>query len=291
MYILLYNPLAKNKKAMKKVKQLEQHFTNLEMEYTLKNLIIISDFSKYIESLPHDAKLVIIGGDGTVGHVANELLQMNYKQKVLIYPSGSGNDFFQTLQGLDFSIIPPLSQSTKIMTVKYDSNNRHFINGCGIGIDGEIISKVSHSKHKNKFSYLLQTVLTIFSYKPSSATITLDDEEFEANNLWICAIQNGKYFGGGMMIAPKADILDDYLDVCIVHKMSRLKLLYLFPSIYKGNHIKYEKAGVIYRRVKKVSVKMNEFKSGQIDGDFIEPVRNMSVDSSPKKLSLSIFKH
>jgi YegS/Rv2252/BmrU family lipid kinase len=289
MYIILYNPLAKNRKSIRKVKQLEKHFTQLGITYSLKNLITISNFERYVDSIPSDSTLILVGGDGTIGHVANDLIKMNYKNKVIIYPSGSGNDFYSSLKGLDFSVLPPVKADTRVMSVKYDQEERFFINGCGVGIDGEIVAKASHSKYKNKLSYLVKTLQTLFSYQPSSAKVYLDDEEYIIDRLWICSIQNGKYFGGGMMIAPDADILDDYLDVCIVHKMSKIKLLFLFPSIYSGNHIKYKQAGVIYKRVKKVEVKMNEFKSGQIDGDFIEPIRNMSVNSNPEKLLFSIF--
>jgi len=60
--------------------------------------------------------------------------------------------------------------------------------------------------------------------------------------------------GGGLKILPMAIPNDDYFDICVVKKVSRLKLLFLFPTIFKGNHIKLKKYVKIYK-AKKIMVR------------------------------------
>ena len=78
----------------------------------------------------------------------------------------------------------------------------------------------------------------------------------------------GRYYGGGMIIAPNQDRFNDTVSVVVFKGKSKLKTLMIFPSIFKGEHIKKEKNVVIYTG-KEITVRYEKPAALQIDGDGI----------------------
>ena len=76
-----------------------------------------------------------------------------------------------------------------------------------------------------------------------SARVTIDGRTEEYKNVWMAPTMNGRYFGGGMMVTPSQDRLnsDRELSIVVVSCKSRLRLLTVFPKIFKGNHVKQTK--------------------------------------------------
>ena len=94
----------------------------------------------------------------------------------------------------------------------------------------------------------------------------------------------GKYFGGGMMIAPMQDRYadDDSLTIVVAHDLSKFRIITLFLSIFKGNHIKYKK-NVTIIKCKKANVKFERPCIMQIDGEAMIDVQEFSVTADAKK--------
>jgi diacylglycerol kinase family enzyme len=88
---------------------------------------------------------------------------------------------------------------------------------------------------KGSFSYILGILITLFAFKSHKLNIKIDNYEVNTNTTLI-AVANGKYYGGGMMIAPGAIINDGILDICLITKVNKIKLLALFPRLIKGTH-------------------------------------------------------
>lgn len=269
MYIILYNPLSSNKKGHKTVKEVIDRFEEERKVYRLRNLLSIDNPKTFISELKADDKIVLAGGDGTLSRSFSVLKNNHIKNDVYIYPAGTGNDFLRNYissKDLKNKKMFLLKDSFSLPESNFDGEKFSFINGCGLGLDGEVSYQSSSTKFKNKLTYLYYALKNFITYSPRNVKITVDGKVYEFKDSWMVVIQNGKYFGGGMKIAPDADIHEEYLDLCVVHKVSRLKLFKIFPTIYSGKHVKYDKY-VFTAKAKNVKVEMAKPTYGQVDGE------------------------
>ena len=90
---------------------------------------------------------------------------------------------------------------------------------------------------------MLAVKALLFQYKPCNATVNVDGKEYNFKNVWLATTMKGRFFGGGMKIAPNQDRFDkdNKLSVIIVHNLNKLSIIKLFPTIFEGKHIKYKK--------------------------------------------------
>ena len=83
--------------------------------------------------------------------------------------------------------------------------------------------------------YVLATLRTLATYRPVPLRVVVDGVTHDSA-AWLVAVANSRYYAGGMMIAPGAEIDDGLLDVCVVGAVPRLELLARFPRVFRGTH-------------------------------------------------------
>lgn len=202
--------------------------------------------------------IIAVGGDGTINEVVNGFFQnaeaINYAAALSVLPMGTGSDFARVL---------PLAAGTayaeKILTASQEQScdiiradffdwegnprSRYLINVADVGVGCETCIKVNNSnKVMGGFlTFLLYFLGVAFSYKSPELKVEVDGELFFAGKSSLVAINNGKYFGGGVMIAPHARIDDGRMDVTLLKDASTLDFLLALPSAYKGNHLSHPK--------------------------------------------------
>lgn len=166
------------------------------------------------------------------------------------------------------------------------ANDICFLNISSVGFDAEVVrnTDVIKSRIKGKVSYILGVLVTLFKYRMKETYIEIDGEQFNKNML-LLAVGNGQYYGGGMKILPEAKIDDGYLHLCLVKNINNLKLLFLFPSIFKGDHLKYTKHVEIYKAKNILIQTKGEFYLN-IDGDLIHAKNKVEFKIAPKKLDI-----
>lgn len=212
--------------------------------------------------------IVAVGGDGTINEVAQGILSTGYG-KLGIIPMGTGNDLAKSLE---LPMNPQLAID-KILQSKIEKidvgkvEEKFFLNVGSIGLDSEIVKTSEKVKKyfKGKISYVIALLLTLINYKSKKVTIELDNDKIEENILLV-AIGNGRYYGGGMKICPTADLKDNEFEICVIRKISKFKLLLIFKSVFRGNHIKYKEYVKIYRS-SKVGIKSKDNLYLNIDGE------------------------
>ncbi|WP_202707131.1 diacylglycerol/lipid kinase family protein [Sporosalibacterium faouarense] len=212
--------------------------------------------------------IVAVGGDGTINEVAEGILNIGYGNLGLL-PMGTGNDLAKSL-GLVMDPAKALDVIIKGELHTIDAgkvDGRIFLNVGSIGFDAEIAKNTENIKtlFKGKIAYILGLLVTLFKYRNKKVCIELDGEILEEEILLV-AIGNGKYYGGGMKICPSAELNDGYFDVCIIDKISKLKLLFIFPSVFKGNHLKHTKYVKNYK-ANEVKIKSKDRMYINIDGE------------------------
>ncbi len=224
--------------------------------------------------------LVAVGGDGTVHEVANGILLSKELKKATIgiISTGTGSDFIRSA-GIDRDYVKACSLLTgtrrrliDVGIVEYQrdghSHRRFFVNSSGVGFDAAVAET---SNHLPKFlggtiPYIIGLLKSLIGYRNKSVTIKVGDR-VDSRRILSVVVANGCYFGGGMRVAPQADISDGLLDVITVGDMGKLELLRAFPTIYKGTHIHHPK--VSSEKATRVEIESPEKFLVHADGEFL----------------------
>ncbi len=266
-YFILYNPKAGN--ACIKVQAVEKHFPDAEFVYI--DVTGENGYSTLFEKKQAEDNVIVCGGDGTLNRFVNAIKDRNLSGKIYYYACGSGNDFLRDVAEDGNQLVDMENYLKDLPTVTVDGKDYAFLNGVGFGIDGyccEVGDKLRAQSDKpvNYTGVAIKGLL--FHYRPTNATVIVDGKEYFFKKVWIAPTMNGRYYGGGMLPAPEQRREQAKLSVTLFHGSGRLKTLMIFPSIFKGEHIKHEKFVTIHTGYD-VSVKFDRPTALQIDGETI----------------------
>lgn len=229
-----------------------------------------------------------VGGDGTLNEVVNGLV--GYPETILgIIPAGSGNDFIRSLgvKPSDWQSACQIIASGNTKAVDLGQvNGRHFINVSGVGFDATVVN-CANTWGKQHFptslAYVAAVLKTLREFKPTRVTIQLDDQEIEDVS-WLVVVASGQYFGGGMWIAPGADLHDGLFDVCVLGDLSKPAFLRAFPSIFSGKHLSHP--AIKLYRARQVNVTAEHPMLVQADGEVIS---RTPISFKVQKANLRVF--
>ena len=290
---LTVNPFGGLKKGPKILKKVLPLFENKNIELT----VIETEYAGHNKKIAMDVDMseydgfCCIGGDGTLSEVING--QMNRKD-LLKFPiglitGGTGNSFMHDLECLD-----PLEAAKRIINGKRrnidifscKTNDELFygfnILGWGIPTDANLLA--DKMRWVGKQRYNIASIFEVLSHKKRFARVSIDDNSIAADFAFIIGC-NTIHTGKGMKMAPLARLDDGLIDLIIVRKVSRFKLLKLFPKVFSGNHI--SDPGVDYRQVKKFSIFPEKDRQLNIDGEVLgsTPVK---VEVLPREIELML---
>lgn len=224
--------------------------------------------------------VVSVGGDGTINEVVNGLYDAGSMGDVMlgIIGTGTGGDYIRTIgvprhhEEACRRLVNPKKLVVDLGIVEYVSNGRMverlFVNLAGLGFDAEVV-KATTQKFKalgGVPSYLLGLLTTLLFYRNREVSINLDGNE-DDKKICTVMVNNGKYGGGSMCVAPNADPMDGYFDVVIIGDLSKPDLLWSLPRIYKGTHLTHPKVSVT--RAKEVYIQPERRMSLQADGELL----------------------
>ena len=264
---VIYNPLAGNGKA-KEDAQLLQMLLDEELEYY--DMTRITNYAAFISGMEKEDYLVIVGGDGTLNRFVNDTDGMEIAHEILYFPTGIGNDFAKDM-GMGENPHPITAYLKDLPTVEVNGKRYRFINGVGFGIDGyccevgDELRKIP-GKKVNYTGIAIKGLL--FHFAPRNATVTVDGKEYAYKKVWIAPTMHGKFYGGGMIPTPKQDRDSGKLSLMLFHGAGRLRTLCVFPSIFKGEHIKHTKMVAVHTG-KEITVEFDRPTPLQIDGETI----------------------
>lgn len=279
-YIILYNPLSKGGSNIKVYTKLKKHLEKKNHTVEVGSLLEIIDVKEYISKLDENVKVVIIGGDGTLHHLANALMKYEIKNEVFtIKKSGTGNDFIRSLKSKDklIKINDYIKNIPYDVVTELENRNRYFLNSAGMGVDAYIVYLANeHQKNKNKWSYFKSVYRGFVEFKSYELTLEVDGNKHFFKKTWLAVAANSPYFGGGMKIAPKANRNNDEFQVVIIQGLRKFFVLLLFPLIYLGWHTGLKRWVKIYKG-NNIKFESNVDMYVQYDGEISYPRRKMDV--------------
>ncbi|MBP9854141.1 MAG: YegS/Rv2252/BmrU family lipid kinase [Candidatus Omnitrophica bacterium] len=197
--------------------------------------------------------VIAAGGDGTINEVINGLAYSNTALGVI--PLGTANVFgIEMKLPVEIKAACQIIASGNIRTIDLgQANGRYFVCMSGIGFDAHVLRKAD-SKLKKAYgalAYLIVGISQLFTYPFRRIIIQIDDQPIRRKGYFI-VIGNGRYYGGDMMFASKADLTDGYLDVCIFKYRD---LFSVFNYLFGSNRGKVDKhLAVEYFQCKKAVV-------------------------------------
>lgn len=276
---VLYNPLAGHGKSKDYLETIKD---KLDGEVIMQNVTEISDYEALVAALSEDDVITLCGGDGTINRFVNSVDTDNIKNSIHYYGAGSGNDFLYDVAKDKKDCVIEISKYLKnLPTVEIDGKTYKFINGVGYGIDGYCCEVGDQKKAKSdkpvNYTMIAITGL-LFHFKPRKATVIVDGKEYTYKKVWIAPTMNGRCYGGGMIPTPNQDRLnaERTVSAMVFHGSGKLKTLMIFPSIFKGEHIKHTEAIDIHEGTE-ITVKFDRPTPLQIDGETVLGVTEYKV--------------
>jgi diacylglycerol kinase (ATP) len=238
---VLVNPSAHSGRARQALARTGQHRSaaDLHLEW------IESDSAAHFRDLVRAAQdddldaLAVAGGDGTVA-LALSALPRDNRVPLAVLPLGSGNDFARHLgipRGLDGALGVLRDGTTHGVDVATAHPGGHRY-GCvaSVGLD-ELALRIVHGSRWPRCRALnvCAALRALWAYRPRPVRVTWHDGSFEGE-IMFAAITNTRSYAGGFLVSPAARLDDGRLDLCIVRRTARARLLWHFPRIFKGTH-------------------------------------------------------
>ena len=224
--------------------------------------------------------IVAAGGDGTLNEVLNGIGEDLANVRVGLIPLGTGNDFARSL-GLPAELESALEtiragETRPVDLVRVTSDEvRYFVNVSAGGFSGLVDEKLTPEMKKTwgPLAYLRSAAAALPDLRAYRTTLALDNSESFMLDLYNVVVANGRYVGGGTLIAPEASIDDGLLDVILIQQKSAPELALLAAQVALGTHLASD--AVIYRRTARLTVNSKPGMWFNVDGELVgnEPAR------------------
>lgn len=300
IYHVIINPVAGGgkgqtvaKKILSELKENDFTYYDYQTEYPNHEARIVQTLLEQhlLQSFPESRRLgaeekfpmlLVIGGDGTLHHVINQLHAYGVDYPVAYIPAGSGNDFarachlpedpierfWQIVQTRSPQLVPILSYQDRIQ-----GDRQVFMNSLGIGLDGKIVKKANErSRKKNlnrwrlsRFSYLSVAFSSFFKQKGYPARVEFNGQSITLAKTYLCTITNHPYFGGGVAIAPQIALNKPEFELVVVEKVAWFKLAHLAYCVLRKKDFRSK----YFHRytAKKIHLVTTTQEDTQIDGE------------------------
>ncbi len=231
--------------------------------------------------------VIAVGGDGTLNEVVNGYFDeagaaINPSAAIGLLPGGSGSDFRRSIGGPTGSqalatILSGRRRSIDVARVDLSGQNgerisRDLINVASFGLGGDAVALVSSWRKTwprlfgGRIRYTAAALLALRKYRPVTVSILLDQSQTTVIQSGFFVVANGRFAGGGMMLAPHAELDDGQLDVILIDGATRWEIVRELPRIQHGEYLLHPK--VSHARARTVEISSDAPLAVDLDGEF-----------------------
>lgn len=228
--------------------------------------------------------IIAAGGDGTANEVATGLFEAEQdrtrRASLLLLPLGTGCDLLRSLapgRSLDdfcHTLLAPLERTIDAGQVRFEdsrgeSQTRIFLNVASFGCGGQVARSVSlrDKRYGGRIGFQLATARALAGYKDQFVTLSFNGPPEESRPVTNFAVCNGRYFGGGMLVAPHAESDDGQFDLTQWAGYSLFDFLLQKAKLYDGRHLQDVRTDSF--RSPRLAAKSEEQVLLEIDGEYV----------------------
>jgi YegS/Rv2252/BmrU family lipid kinase len=246
-HLLLVNPSSGGGGAAKKLPEVERELAANGVGFrTVETRSLEHGIQEAMRASEAGEVPVVMSGDGLVGQVGGALAESDTPLGII--PGGRGNDFARVLD------IPTDSAgAARVLADGHERridvgevNGKRFLCIASCGFDSEANRRANETKLiRGNLVYAYAALRTLATWKPANFTVTIDDGEPVHNRGYSVSVANSRAFGGGMFIAPDAELDDGVYDVVLSGATGKLRFLANLPKVFKGTHVEEDEVRVL----------------------------------------------
>jgi YegS/Rv2252/BmrU family lipid kinase len=242
---LLVNPASARGRALKLLPRVEQALDARRIAFRVQRTKNLEHgIAQALRAVEAGELPVVMSGDGLVGAVGGAMA--GSQTPMGIVPGGRGNDLARVLDIPDDpegAVEVLATRHTRQIDVG-EANGKRFLGIVSVGFDSEanrLANETSFMRGNTVYAYA--ALRTLIGWKPVRFTIRVDDERIRFTGYSV-SVANSKAFGGGMFIAPDAQLDDGKFDVVTVGEVSKLRFVGNLPKVFKGTHVEEDEVRV-----------------------------------------------
>jgi diacylglycerol kinase (ATP) len=201
-------------------------------------------------------QIISVGGDGTLNEIVNGWIEndqaINPEAELSMIMRGTGGDFRKSLgfdnslegyfKALDSAPVRSIDLGKVTLTnPKGPPIVRYFINISSFGMGGDVVHLLETNPLYKRLGgtpgFLMATLQSIGRFRPQRVRLRIDDTLDLQQSVRQVAIANGRAHGGGMHMAPKAELDDGWFDLVVLTGVGPLEVAMTLPRVYQGHHL------------------------------------------------------
>jgi YegS/Rv2252/BmrU family lipid kinase len=244
--VLLVNPSSGGGRALKLLPRIEAALDARRVPFRVKRTKSLDHgVAKALEAIEGDELPVVISGDGMVGAVGGAMA--GGETPLGIVPVGRGNDLARVL-GIptdpEAAIEVVLAGHTRAIDVG-EANGRPFLGIASFGFDSDANEVANRTQWlRGNLVYAYAALRTLAAWRAARFTIAIGEQRTRVEGYSVI-VANNKAYGGGMFIAPDAELDDGEFDVVTISQVGKLRFLGNLPKVFKGTHVRNDEVSVV----------------------------------------------
>lgn len=235
---LLVNPMSAHGRTLKLLPAIEQELDSLRIPFRVERTRGLEDGAeRALRAVEAGEVPVVISGDGLLGAVGGAMA--GAETPLGIVPGGRGNDLARVL-GIPSDPVEAVAVIAAGETRRIDvgeANGKRFLGIVSVGFDSEANRLANETSFmRGNFVYAYAAIRTLLGWKPGRFTIRVGEERTRISGYSV-SVANSRAFGGGMFIAPDAELDDGEFDIVAVGEVGKLRFVGNLPKVFKGTHV------------------------------------------------------
>jgi len=235
---LLVNPSSAHGRALKLLPRVEQALDSRRLPFRVERTKGLGDgVERALRAAEAGEIPVVLSGDGLIGAIGGALA--GSETPLGIVPGGRGNDLARVLGIPDDpeGAVATLAAGQVRRIDVGEANGKRFLGIASTGFDSEANLLANRTRWlRGNLVYAYAGIRTLLGWKPARFTIAVGEERIRFSGYSVSAANNRAY-GGGIMLAPDADLADGEFDVVTVAEAGKLRCLSNLPKMFKGTHL------------------------------------------------------
>jgi YegS/Rv2252/BmrU family lipid kinase len=242
---LLVNPHSAGGKTLKLLPRVEHELDALRIPFRVERTKGLEDgVARALHAVEANEVPVVFSGDGLIGAVGGAMA--GSETPMGIVPGGRGNDLARVLGIPDdpAAAVAVLAAGEERLIDVGEANDKRFVGIVSVGFDSEANRLANETGFlRGNLVYAYAAIRTLLTWKPGRFTIRVDEERYRFTGYSV-SVANSRAFGGGMFIAPQAELDDGEFDVVTVGEVGKLRFVGNLPKVFKGTHVEEDEVRV-----------------------------------------------